>query len=82
MHYKFGVAPYLYITGYNFFQCELIKLISEDRAEDVDLSSVLTSVIKVINLDMDLALSAYTREYWRDAIKGTEPGTDTNRVMV
>ena len=66
VHFKYGVAPYLYIAGYNFFQCELIKVITFRHASDPDLCDMLTALTKLVALDMDIALSAYTREYWQD----------------
>lgn len=69
-HLKAGVAPYLYIAGYNFFICELVKLATERFAGDLQLPSILTAVTRVISLDMDLALSVYTRELWRANMQG------------
>lgn len=64
VHFKNKVSPYVYISGYNYFQCELIKAVSAECRGDADLAAMLMSIAKVISLDMDLALSAYTREYW------------------
>lgn len=66
VHYQHRVPPYLYIAGYNFFHCELIDALSRRHANTYELSHLLSSVTRVINLDMDLALSVYTREYWRE----------------
>lgn len=63
-HFKFGVAPYLYISGYTFFHCELIRVVSERHDGALDLPSMITAVTRVIHLDMDLSLSAYTKAYW------------------
>lgn len=65
VHYERRVPPYLYIAGYNFFHCEIIKLASENFTKAHELAILLASVTRLISLDMDLALSAYTREYWR-----------------
>jgi hemoglobin-like flavoprotein len=64
-HYESKVAPYLYIGGYNFFHCELIRTASEHYGRSSDLPNILTAITRVVSLDMDLALFAYTREYWR-----------------
>ena len=63
-HFQHGVAPYLYISGYTFFHCWILRAISESHAGAGDLPSLLTATTRIIHLDMDLALSAYTREYW------------------
>jgi len=65
VHFTQKVAPYLYIAGYTYFQCELLGLISEKNRGDGDLSQTLTSLTRVISLDMDLAISVYTRAVWR-----------------
>jgi len=69
-HLRAGVAPYLYIAGYSFFTCELVRIASDAFSGDLQLTSILTSIQKVISLDMDLALSAYTRELWRAKLAG------------
>ncbi len=63
-HYQNRVPPYLYVAGYNFFTCELIKLASAHYGASLELPGILTSATRVVSLDMDLALSAYTREFW------------------
>lgn len=63
-HYDRGVAPYLYIAGYNFFQCELMGAVSDQFRGDRRLTDMLTSITRVVSLDMDLAISVYTREIW------------------
>ncbi|MDA0664309.1 MAG: protoglobin domain-containing protein, partial [Proteobacteria bacterium] len=72
IHFHHNVAPYLYIAGYNYFHCALIKIIAKQEALSDDLPTVLPAIAKVISLDMDLSLSVYTREYWRQ----TENGKD------
>ena len=64
VHYEQRVSPYLYLAGYNFFSCELIRLAAQSHRDAVSLSNLLTSISRVVTLDMDLALSAYTREHW------------------
>lgn len=65
VHLRAGVAPYLYIAGYNFFLCELTKLAASHYAGSMVISGVLSSITRIISLDMDLALSVYTREMSR-----------------
>ncbi|MBI1777934.1 MAG: hypothetical protein HYR63_21565 [Proteobacteria bacterium] len=64
-HLSAGVAPYVYIAGYNFFLCELINLIVAQYAGGLQVFGTLTAVSRIVYLDMDLALSTYTRELWR-----------------
>lgn len=64
IHYTNRVAPYLYMAGYNMFHCEVIRVASEEYHDTIYLPHVLTAVTRVITLDMDLSLSAYTREHW------------------
>jgi hypothetical protein len=64
-HLGAGVAPHVYIAGYNFFLCELINLVVAQYAGGLQVSGLLTAVTRLVYLDMDLALSTYTRELWR-----------------
>ena len=73
IHFTQGVAPSLYIAGYNYFHCELIAAVAKRQSNPRELSEVLTSICRVISLDMDLSLSVYTQEY-RDK---QEPGNDS-----
>jgi methyl-accepting chemotaxis protein len=63
-HHRAGVAPYLYIAGYNYFLCEMLHLASLHYLGTSDLSGILTSVARIVNLDLELALTAYTKEMW------------------
>ena len=65
-HHKKGIAPHLYLCGYNFFQCEMIRVVSEKYRHDSRLAEILDAITRVISLDMDLALSVYMREMWRN----------------
>ncbi|MBR9825228.1 MAG: hypothetical protein GYB36_05410 [Alphaproteobacteria bacterium] len=64
-HFNRGVAPYLYIAGYNFFQCELISLVAASYSESDRISAALTAITRVVSLDVDLSISVYTRAAWR-----------------
>jgi hypothetical protein len=78
IHFEQGVAPYLYIAGYTFFHCALIEALHARKALAADLPRILASVSRVISLDMDLALSVYTREYWRRTAAGEAPHWDVD----
>jgi len=64
-HLAAGVAPYIYVAGYNFFLCELINIVVAQYAGGLQVSGLLTAITRLVSLDMDLALSTYTRELWR-----------------
>lgn len=64
VHYARRVPPYLYLAGYNFFHCELIRLASA-TITGIEVPPLLAAITRLVTLDMDLALSAYTREHWR-----------------
>lgn len=63
IHYRRKVAPYLYIAGYNYFHCELIRLCALHYG-GLDLAQILQGIAKAVALDMDLALTSYTRAAW------------------
>lgn len=63
-HFRHGIAPYVYISGYTFFHCWLLRAIAESHAGAAELPRYLAATTRIIHLDMDLALSAYTREFW------------------
>ena len=37
--------------------------------DSADLPGMLTSIVRLVSLDMDLSMSFYTREYWK-MVKG------------
>jgi hypothetical protein len=45
----------------------LIKLASAHYGASLELPGILASITRVVNLDVDLAISAYTREFWTRA---------------
>ncbi|MAZ73721.1 MAG: hypothetical protein CMC70_11320, partial [Flavobacteriaceae bacterium] len=49
--YERRVAPYIYIAGYNFFQCELLRILSEKYRSDSALPDMLGAITRVISLD-------------------------------
>jgi heme-based aerotactic transducer len=63
-HFEHDVPPRLYLAGHNFFHCAIIELAANKCRSSRDLPIMLASVAKVIALDVDLAMSAYTRAFW------------------
>ena len=49
--------------------CELTKIVSIKMRDSADLPGMLTSIVRLVSLDMDLSMSFYTREYWK-MVKG------------
>ncbi len=91
IHYINKVSPYLYIGGYNFIQCELMELIMAHYKEAEERSAALNGLNQLIAFDMDLALSAYTREHWlhdsektdaKDSKSTAEKTLESNTVLV
>ena len=64
VHFENKVAPYLYLAGYNFIHCQLIKLAADNFEHSLELQGLQTSIARLITLDTDIALSAYTRAFW------------------
>ena len=63
-HFDKRVYPYLYIGGYNYVQCALLEVVERNFTDQKTRTAVLTAINRLIAFDIDLALSAYTREYW------------------
>jgi Protoglobin len=72
-HHRAGVAPYLYVAGYNYFLCEALNLAALHHLGTSELAGILTSVTRIVNLDMELALTAYTRELWLHGPQAHQP---------
>ena len=64
-HFQRGVAPHLYIAGYNYFQCELVGLATRNFRNARELHDIITAIVRLAALDMDLALSVYIRAHWQ-----------------
>lgn len=64
VHFRQRVPARLYLAGQSHFQCSLIRLAADKFGASRDLPAILAAVTRVIALDTDLALSAYTRAYW------------------
>ena len=64
IHYRIKVPPYLYMAGYNYFSCKLISVASLYYGPKIELTNILSSISRLVTLDMELSLSAYTKEHW------------------
>ncbi len=65
-HFDHKVPPRLYLAGHSYFHCRIIEMAARKYGQSGHLPILLASVAKVIALDIDLALSAYTRAMWRE----------------
>ncbi len=63
-HHRAGVAPFHYVAGYNYFLCEMLHLAALHHLGTSELSGILTSLTRIVTLDLELALTAYTKEIW------------------
>lgn len=64
VHFDRRIPPYIYLAAYNYVQCLLVARITRTVNEREDLVGALSSLSRIITLDIDLALSAYTRAFW------------------
>lgn len=62
-HFRAKIPPYLYVAGYTYFQCELMRIAAENY-RGADAERIMAAIIKTINLDMELALASYSRAAW------------------
>lgn len=67
VHFERKIPPYVYLAAYNYVQCLIVARITEVQRHRRDLATILSSLSRVITLDIDLALSAYTRAFWKSA---------------
>lgn len=58
VHYDVKLPPHVYISSYNFFMSELIRVAGEVRS-GYELQAIAISIGKAIMLDMSLVLNAY-----------------------
>lgn len=68
VHFDRKVPPYIYIAGYTFFHGQIIRLATRHYDATTGLQEVLIGAGRLIALDMDLALSAYMREYGKAVV--------------
>ncbi|WPZ35870.1 protoglobin domain-containing protein [Thalassobaculum sp. OXR-137] len=59
VHHYIGLPLYLYLSGYNRILCELASLAITHHAGAMASTNVVSSIIKVVSLDMDIAISCY-----------------------
>lgn len=65
LHFDHRVPPYLYLAAYNHMQSLLLAcVVSESNLSRGETAAVLSSISRIIMLDIDLALAAYTRALW------------------
>jgi len=65
IHYTNRIPPYLYMGGYNYFLCAVLEMAAQ-HVRGLDLPELLADITRLVTLDMDLSISAYLREHWRD----------------
>ena len=58
-HHAIGLPLHLYLSGYNRVLCDLTTLAIHHYAGSLAASDTVTSIIKVVSLDMDIAISCY-----------------------
>lgn len=68
VHFDRKVPPYIYIAGYSFFHGQIVRLATRHYDATTGLQEVLIGAGRLIALDMDLALSAYMREYGKAVV--------------
>ena len=64
VHFQQKVAPYLYLAGYNYFHCQLIRLCADHFEYSLAMQGLQTAIARLITLDTELAMTAYTRAFW------------------
>lgn len=76
-HFERKIPPHIYLAAYNYVQCLVVARLTATLHRKTELAAILSSLSRVITLDIDLALSAYTRAFW------TQPsGADSDEVRV
>ena len=58
-HHAIGLPLHLYLSGYNRVLCDLTTLAIHHYSGSLAASDTVTSIIKVVSLDMDIAISCY-----------------------
>ncbi|MCG8442124.1 MAG: protoglobin domain-containing protein [Caulobacterales bacterium] len=64
-HEKAGVAPYLFVSGYQFFLERAAAAIHARKGDHAANSRGASALGRVVMLDLEIALSAFTRELSR-----------------
>lgn len=58
-HHAIGLPLHLYLSGYNRVLCDLTTLAIHHHSGSLAASDTVTAIIKVVSLDMDIAVSCY-----------------------
>lgn len=59
IHHRVGLPLFLYLSGYNRVLCDLTSLAIRHHAGTMDSSETVSSIIKLVSLDMDITISCY-----------------------
>lgn len=65
VHYQHQVPPYVYIASYNYFLGNILAA-SAEATRWFDLPDLLADISRLVSLDMELSLSAYVRQHWKN----------------
>ena len=76
IHFQRKVPPYIYIAAYSYVQCLIVARVSDHAHGKHDLATTLSSLSRIIMLDMDLALLAYTRAFWSGSTSDEDHSRD------
>ena len=58
-HHAIGLPLHLYLSGYNRVLCDLTTLAIQHHTGTLAAADTVSSIIKVVSLDMDIAISCY-----------------------
>ncbi|GHD62946.1 hypothetical protein GCM10017083_52490 [Thalassobaculum fulvum] len=58
-HHRIGLPLFLYLSGCNRILCDLTSLAIMHHSGVLQSTQVVSSIIKVVSLDMDIAISCY-----------------------
>jgi hypothetical protein len=67
VHFERKVPPYIYLAAYNYVQSLIVAAVAGKARGRGELAAIVNSLGRIITLDIDLALAAYTRAFWSDA---------------
>ncbi|WP_169400873.1 protoglobin domain-containing protein [Thalassobaculum salexigens] len=59
VHHAIGLPLHLYLSGYNRVLCDLTTLAIRHHSGSLSASDTVNAIIKVVSLDMDIAISCY-----------------------
>lgn len=64
VHFDRRVPPYLYLAAYSYTQSLIVARVSAVLHNKDEVAAVISSISRIILLDIELSLSAYTRAFW------------------